>query len=218
MTIVMGTMGLEEVNNVIQRELAKLFATHNIGSPHSANTIGSNPAAPATPRPNSTGAIPLALIVAGAPATPTAAPPNDVLRDSNSRNASRSLSDDSALFYVRREEQEVLLAADQDQEMVDEHDQRRVSPVRASPPEYQSDSDSDFVPARAIAGPSRVKKTKITLYNSLPEINAPFMEQTDSFRRQFAVKLLRAVLPPSQKLGEKVKYLSGDVWRCVFMD
>ena len=78
--------------------------------------------------------------------------------------------------------------------MVDEHDQRRVSPVRASPPEYQSDSDSDFVPARAIAGPSRVTKTKITLYNSLPEINAPFMEQMDSFRRQFAVKLLRAVL------------------------
>ena len=62
---------------------------------------------------------------------------------------------------MRREEQEVLPAADQDQEMVDEHDQRRVSPARASPPE--SDSDSDFVPARAIAGPSRVKKTKITL-------------------------------------------------------
>ena len=119
---------------------------------------------------------------------------------------------------MRRKEQEALPATDQDQEMVDEHDQRRVSPVQASPPEYQSDSDSDFVPSRAIAGPSRVKKTKITLYNSLPEINAPFMEQTDSFRRQFAVKLLRAVLPPSQKLGEKVKYLSGDVSRCVFMD
>ena len=65
---------------------------------------------------------------------------------------------------MRREKQEVLPAADQDQEMVDEHEQRRVSPVRASPPvEYQSDSDSDFVPARAIAGPSRVKHTKITL-------------------------------------------------------
>ena len=52
----------------------------------------------------------------------------------------------------------MLPAADQDQEMVDEHDQRRVSPVRASPPvEYQSDSDSDFVPAKAIAGPSRVE-------------------------------------------------------------
>ena len=184
MTIVMGTMGLEEVNNVIQRELAKLFATHNIGSPHSANTIGSIPAAPATPtspRPPRTGAIPPAPIVAGAPATPTAAPPNDVLRDSNSLNSSRSLSDNSALFYMRREEQEALPATDQDQEMVDEHDQRRVSPVQASPPEYQSDSESDFAPARAIAGPSRVTKTKITLYNSLPEINAPFMEQMDSF-------------------------------------
>ena len=119
---------------------------------------------------------------------------------------------------MRREEQEVLPAADQDQEMVEEQDQRRVSPVQASPPEYQSDSDSDFVPSRAIAGPSRVKKTKITLYNSLPEINAPFMEQTDSFCRQFAIKLMRAVLPPSQKLGEKVKYQSGNVSRCVFMD
>ena len=64
---------------------------------------------------------------------------------------------------MRREEQEVLPAADQDQEMVDEHNQRRVSPVWASPLEYQSDSDSDFVLSRAIAGPSRVKKTKITL-------------------------------------------------------
>ena len=100
---------------------------------------------------------------------------------------------------MRREEQEVLPAADQDQEMVDEHNQRRVSPVWASPPEYQSDSDSDFVPARAIAGPSRVKK----------EINVPFMKQTDSFCRQFAIKLMRAVLPPSQKLGEKVKYVCG---------
>ena len=110
---------------------------------------------------------------------------------------------------MRREEQEALPATDQDQEMVDEHDQRRVSPVWASPPEYQSDYRNLTSPARAIAGPSRVKKTKITLYNSLPEINAPFMEQTDSFRRQFAVKLLRAVLPPSQKLGEKVKYVCG---------
>ena len=59
---------------------------------------------------------------------------------------------------MSREEQEVLPSADQDQEMVDEHDQRRVSPVWASPPvEYQSDSDSDFVPAKAIAGPSRVE-------------------------------------------------------------
>ena len=130
MTIVMGTMGLEEVNNVIQRELAKLAATHNIGSPHSANTIGSIPAAPATPtnpRPPRTGVIPSAPIVSGAPATPTAAPPNDVLRDSNSLNSSRSLSDNSALFYMRREEQEALPATDQDQEMVAEHDQRRAS-------------------------------------------------------------------------------------------
>ena len=44
---------------------------------------------------------------------------------------------------MRREEQEVLPAADQDQEMVDEHEQRRVSPVRASPSKYQSDSDSN---------------------------------------------------------------------------
>ena len=64
---------------------------------------------------------------------------------------------------MRRKEQEALPATVQDQEMVAEHDQRRVSPVRASPLEYQSDSNSDFVLSRAIAGPSRVKKTKITL-------------------------------------------------------
>ena len=34
---------------------------------------------------------------------------------------------------MKREEQEVLPAADQDQDMVDEHDQRRVSPVWAGP-------------------------------------------------------------------------------------
>ena len=91
---VMGTMGLEELNNVLHRELAKLAATHNIGSPYSANAIGSIPAAPATltsPRPLRTGAILPAPIVAEAPAAPTPAPPNDVLRDSNSLNSSRSL-------------------------------------------------------------------------------------------------------------------------------
>ena len=136
---VMGNMGLEEVNDVIQRELAKLAATQNISPTHSANASGTIPAAPATPtnpRPPRTGAILPAPRVAEAPAASTPAPPNDVLRDFNSINASRSLSDDSALFYMRREEQEVLPAADQDQEMVDEHDQRRVSPVWASPPEY----------------------------------------------------------------------------------
>ena len=75
---VMGTMGLEEVNNVIQRELAKLADTQNIGPLHSASAMGSIPAAPATPT---------------SPRPPrTGAPPNDVLRDSF-LNFSRSLSD-----------------------------------------------------------------------------------------------------------------------------
>ena len=67
---VMGNMGLEEVNNVFQRELAKLAATQNISPTHSANATGSIPAAPATPtnpRPPRTGAILPVPIVAEAP-------------------------------------------------------------------------------------------------------------------------------------------------------
>ena len=69
----------------------------------------------------------------------------------------------------------------------------------------QSDSDSDFVsPPRAAAGPSRVRRNRMYLYHDLPDLNVPFMELTDSAKRSFAVKLLRAISEPYQKLGEKV--------------
>ena len=69
----------------------------------------------------------------------------------------------------------------------------------------QSDSDSDFVsPPRAAAGPSRVPRNRMYLYHDLPDLNVPFMELTDSAKRSFAVKLLRAISEPYQKLGEKV--------------
>ena len=76
----------------------------------------------------------------------------------------------------------------------------------------QSDSDSDFVsppraaagPARAAAGPSRVPRNTMYLYHDLPDLNVPFIELTDSAKRSFAVKLLRAISEPYQKLGEKV--------------
>ena len=76
----------------------------------------------------------------------------------------------------------------------------------------QSDSDSDFVsppraaagPSRAAAGPSRVPRNTMYLYHDLPDLNVPFIELTDSAKRSFAVKLLRAISEPYQKLGEKV--------------
>ena len=69
----------------------------------------------------------------------------------------------------------------------------------------QSDSDSDFVsPPRAAAGPSRVQRNRMYLYHDLPDLNVPFIELTDSAKRSFAVKLLRAISEPYQKLGEKV--------------
>ena len=71
-------------------------------------------------------------------------------------------------------------------------------------PPLIEDSDSDFLP---VAEPSKVTKKKIHLYNYLPEIMVPFVSMTDSAKCSFAVKVMRAIMAPGHKLGEKVKQI-----------